>query len=239
MRHAFFTLLAAGAFVVSPAIVSAQPLEPRITAVATLPGDPRIVSAAGITRTESPLLTIENGAAFDPTANTLRLVIVGGLDGDARDADAVLAAVKWIKSDAPVATRARWIVSALPMADADGHARANAFQFPPAKGFYEDPEQPESRYVWRWAAYQAPDFLIEIRNDGAAAAAPGSLTLAFRDAHAAGLGSVPTAVVSASSPPAGLEKLLHLHFLIGSGVDVPMSIDVTRHGAHAFGVDDL
>ena len=51
------------------------------------------------------------------------------------------------------------------MADPDGHARAKPFTFPPVKGFYEDPEQPESRYVWRWVAYQAPDLVVEFRGD--------------------------------------------------------------------------
>jgi unsaturated rhamnogalacturonyl hydrolase len=195
-------------FLGAPAIGSAQLLEPRIAAVAALPGEPGMVSAAGITRTESPLLTIENAAAFNPASSRLRLVIVGGLDGDPRDADAVLAAAKWIKSEAPALIRDRWIVSALPMADPDGHARAKAFQFPPDKGFYENTEQPESRYVWRWTAYQAPDLIVDIRGDAAAADAPGSLTLAFRDARAAGLGSVPTAVVSATAPLRGLGTLL-------------------------------
>ncbi len=208
MRCALYVLLSAGAVIGSAALVSAQPLESQVAAAAALPGEPRIVSAAGVTRRETPLLTIENPSAFDPASTRLRLVIVGGLDGDARDADAVLAAVKWIKSTAPKAIRDRWIVSALPMADPDGRARDHALQFPPVKGFYEDTEQPESRYVWRWTAYQAPDLLIEIRGDAAAADAAGSLTLAFRDGHAAGLGSTATAVMPASAAPSALATVL-------------------------------
>ena len=74
-----------------------------------------------------------------------------------------------------------WIVSALPMADPDGHARARGrFTFPPVKGFYEDPEQPESRYVWRWVTYQAPDLVVEFRGDASRGEAPDSLTAALR-----------------------------------------------------------
>ena len=208
MRCTLHVLLAAGAVIGSAALVSAQPLESQVAAAAALPGEPRIVSAAGITRRETPLLTIENPSAFDPASTKLRLVIVGGLDGDARDADAVIAAVKWNKSGAPKAIRDRWIVSALPMADPDGRARDHAFQFPPAKGFYEDPEAPESRYVWRWVTYQAPDLVVEIRSDDSGGDATGSLTRALRDGHAAGLGSTTTAVMPAAAAPSALAKIL-------------------------------
>ncbi len=209
MRRALPGLLAAGALLASPAKVSAQPLETRLLASAALPGEPRSVSAAGVTRRETPLLTLENPSAFDPGAPKLRLVIVGGLDGGQRDAEAVLAAVRWIKRAAPKAIRDRWIVSALPMADPDGHARTRPFHFPPAKGFYDDPDQPESRYVWRWVTYQAPDLLIEIRGDAAGGDAADSLTAAFRDGGAAGLGSAATAIVSASAAPAALSQVLN------------------------------
>ena len=189
-------------------MIVTAPLDADLNALASLPGEPRIVSAAGITRSETPLLTLENPSAFDPAQATLRLVIVGGLDGDERGAQAVLAAVKWMKSRAPKTTRDRWIVSALPMADPDGRARTRPFHFPPVKGFYEDPEQPESRYVWRWVAYQAPDLLVEIRGDAAGGDAADSLTAAFRDGHAAGLGRTATAVLAASAPPEDLGKIL-------------------------------
>ena len=201
------TLLLIAAIGVLPATgPSAAALDAELTTVAAMPGEPRSISAAGITRGEAPLHTIENPSAFDPASTKLRLVIVGGLDGDERGARAALEAVRWLKRGAPKAIRDRWIVSALPMADPDGHARAKPYQFPPVKGFYEDPEQPESRYVWRWVAYQAPDLVVEIR-DGANDA-PGSLTAALSDSHAAGLDATPTAVVPASAPAADLGKIL-------------------------------
>ena len=135
-------------------------------------------------------------------------MIVGGLDGDERGAQAALAAVRWMKRDAPKALRDRWIVSALPMADPDGHARAKPFHFPPVKGFYEDPEQPESRYVWRWVAYQAPDLVVEIRGDVSGGDAPDSLTAALRETNAAGLGNAATAVLPVSAPLDDLQLTL-------------------------------
>ena len=145
-------------------------LDADLRAVAALPGEPGIVSAGGVTRSETPLLTIENPSAFDPASTKLRLVIVGGLDGDEKGARAAIDAVRWMKSGAPKRIRDRWTVSALPMADPDGRAHVKPYQFPPAKGFYEDPEQPESRYVWRWVTYQAPDLVVEIRGEAVRAA---------------------------------------------------------------------
>jgi unsaturated rhamnogalacturonyl hydrolase len=113
-----------------------------------------------------------------------------------------------MKTAAPRQIRDRWIVSALPMADPDGHAHTKPYRFPPAKGFYEDPEQPESRYVWRWVTYQAPDLVVEVRGDASAADAPDALTAALRDPAAAGLGRTETATLPASGSHDDLTKAL-------------------------------
>ncbi|MGH9140532.1 MAG: hypothetical protein ACRD2I_05250, partial [Vicinamibacterales bacterium] len=199
--------LAAACLGSAPDLFSA-PLDADLRALAAIPGEPRLVSAAGITRNDTPLLTIENPSAFDPAASRLRLVIVAGLDGDDRGARAALDAVRWLKRRAPKALRDRWTVSALPMGDPDGHARAKPFDFPPANGFYQDPEQPESRYVWRWVTYQAPDLVVEIRATGTDGEGAGSLAAALRDERAAGLGRTATATLPASAPAADLGKIL-------------------------------
>jgi rhamnogalacturonyl hydrolase YesR len=207
MRRAFLLLLAVCG-VASAVTIATAPLDAELKTLAALPGEPRSVSAAGITRAETPLQTIENPSAFDPASTKLRLVIVGGLDGDPRGAQAVIDAVRWLKRDAPKRIRDRWTISALPMADPDGHASARPFHFPPAKGFYEDAEQPESRYVWRWVAYQAPDLLVEFRGDASKGEAADSLTVALRDAGDAGLGRTAAAVLAASATHHDLEIAL-------------------------------
>src|SRR4051794_13652494 len=177
----------------------AASIDADLKALAALPGEPRLVSAAGITRNETPLLTIENPAPFDAAAKKRRLVIVGGLDGDPRSAQAAIEAVRWVKHGAPKRIRDGWIVSALPMADPDGGARTRPFHFPPTKGFYEDPEQPESRYVWRWVTYQAPDLVIEFRADIAGGGTDDSLGAALRGAGAAGLGPTATGLLPSTA----------------------------------------
>ena len=208
MRRPLRTLLAAVACLAPPPTATTASSDADLHIVAALPGEPRVVSAAGVTRAETAIATLENPSAFDPASRRLRLVIVGGLDGDHRAAQAVVAAVRWMKRGAPKATRDRWDVSALPLADPDGRARARPFHFPPVKGVYDDPEQPESRYVWRWVAYQAPDLVVEIRGDASGSEPPDSLAAALRNDRAAGLGSTTTAVLPASASPDELASLL-------------------------------
>src|SRR3954469_24543927 len=198
MNRPVLVLCVAAACLGAAPRASGASLDADLRLIASLAGEPQIVSAAGIARKDTPLLTIENRSAFDPSSSRLRLVIVGGLDSDERGARAALEAVRWLKRDAPRAIRDRWIVSALRMADPNGGAGATPFAFPPAKGFYDDPEQPETRYLWRWVAYQAPDLVIEFRADGSSSDAAGSLTAAMRATGAAGLGATAAAVLPAA-----------------------------------------
>lgn len=180
-----------------------------LEAVAALGGAPRTVSAAGTTRGDEPLLTLENGSPFDGADSERRLVLVGGLDGGAGAARIVLDAVRWFKTEAPEAERARWRVSALPLALPDTAGPPAAF--PPLDGFFDHPERPESRYVWRWVTYQAPDLVVEVRagdewsvragdGPGAERAPAGSLAAALADpANPSGLGPAATLLVTAGA----------------------------------------
>jgi rhamnogalacturonyl hydrolase YesR len=205
MPHYLLLLLALGVAQDRRAADVGQQLGPAVTSVAALRGEPSIVSAAGITRDETPLLTIENPGAFDLDRSMRRVVIVGGLDGDRASADAVLAAVRWFKTMAPASVRRRWSLSALPLADPAHRAAAAAFVFPPLNGFFDDAQQPESRYVWRWITYQAPDLVIEVRGPHADA---GTLAAAFADPNAAGLGAVPVEPVAAADAVNAVKRVL-------------------------------
>jgi hypothetical protein len=138
-----------------------QQLLGQLETIAARPGEPRVVSAAGVTRSVTPLLTIENTATFG-NSEQRRLVIVGGLNGDERGTRAILGALAWFKTGAPESLRRTWAVSAMPLADPHQHARTRPYQFPPVGGFFDDPDQPESRYAWRWASFQAPDLVLEV-----------------------------------------------------------------------------
>ena len=193
----------------SPA--GATELAAALDTVAAIGGEPRIVSGAGMTRDDVPLLTLENGAPFDASRSERRLVMVGGLDGDADAARIVLDALRWFKTEAPEAERARWLVSALPLALPGADAAGPPAIFPPVDGFFDHPERPESRYVWRWVAYQAPDLVVEVRvgdelnvragtGPDAEDLPTGSLAAALANpANLAGLGPVATLLATAGA----------------------------------------
>jgi len=178
-------------------------LRTELATIAQLAGEPHVVSAAGVTRSEVSLLTLENPSPFDvDRTDQRRLVIVAGLDGDERGTAAALAAVRWFKTSAPQALRQAWAISALPdalPADSTNAAGPPRLVFPPEAGFFDHPDQPESRYVWRWVTYQSPDLVLEIR---------GGDSIAWSGSGVAGLANLPlpseslAAAISSSSTSA-------------------------------------
>lgn len=140
-------------------------LRTEIRAVSALQGQPSTVSAGGLTRGNRELITLENATAFDPVEperGVRRLVIIGGLAGDAESAYLVLDAVRWFKEEASDNDRSAWAVSAMPLANPAAVGDLAELEFPPADGYFNDAEQPESRYLWRWVTYQAPDLVVVV-----------------------------------------------------------------------------
>ncbi len=74
--------------------------------IAAASGDPGIVSAAGTSRDGQPIRTLEHGAPFNPARSEPRLVLVGGLDGNADSSRIVSDAVYWLKREASDSVRA-------------------------------------------------------------------------------------------------------------------------------------
>lgn len=120
--------------------VALATLESDIRAVAALSGEPSIVAAAGLTRDDRQILTLENPWAFDPSSTRRRAVIYAA-GGNERSAAAVLDMMRWFKTRAPAALREEWAVSALPSADFDESER-HSFD--------------------RWLRFEAPDVAIEV-----------------------------------------------------------------------------
>ena len=151
--------------------------------------EPSHSSAAGVTRTGQALVTLENTGPFDTAANTrLRIIVVADND---RAAQAALAAIRWFKTAAPPNVRSRWELSAVFPSYARDATPAQQMHFPPEKGFFDHPEQPESRYLWRWVAYQAPDLVLQIRGgDVLSRGTPPSGSLAAAMAGGTELGTV-------------------------------------------------
>ena len=195
-------------------------LRAALESVAALDGAPGVVSAGGITRDETPLLTIENRTAYREGAERRRLVLVGGLDGGPESTQAVVEAVRWFKVEAPEAARARWTVSAMPLVDPGGGGLDGTDPFPPEEGYYDDAGRPEAHYLWRWVTYQTPDLVLVVGAGGddaggaenvlagALASHPGSPELGPVPSRAVAAGELATVVRDAvQAPPAAISPL--------------------------------
>jgi rhamnogalacturonyl hydrolase YesR len=179
----------------------------ELDAVAALAGEPHSVAAGGVTRTNSRILTLENPFPFVPSKQS-RLVIVAD---DERAARATLDAIRWFKTRAPKALRDRWAVSALLLAYGNDATPAQRLEFPPLKGFFDHPEQPESRYAWRWVTYQAPDLVLQIRGgDVLSRGTPPARSLAAAMAGGSEIGTAPVVFGTAreSDGPTLLQQVL-------------------------------
>ncbi len=194
----------------APAAAQVDDLRASLDEVAALPEQPAIVSAGGITRDQTALLTLENPTPFSEDAARRRLVLVGGLDGSVDGARAVVEAVRWFKIEASEAAREGWVISAMPLVDPDGTGLDATEPFPPEEGYYDDADRPEAHYAWRWVTYQAPDAVLVV---GAGAAAADSIERTLADAlvsHPGNpeLGPVPARAVVPANLPAEVRALV-------------------------------
>ena len=79
--------------------------------VAGLAGEPRHISAAGVTRTGQRIITLENMSPFDPSTPARRRIVV--VADNERAVRATLAAIRWFKTAAPRSIRDQWALSAV------------------------------------------------------------------------------------------------------------------------------
>jgi unsaturated rhamnogalacturonyl hydrolase len=140
--------------VILTAAALAANVEADLKAVAALPGEPSMVAAAGLTKDDGPILTLENRSAFDAASPKRRLVLFGTSDAAA---SVVIATARWFKIDpAAAALRQQTDLSILPLA---------AF----------DPADTKDLAITRWMTFQAPDAIVELDDEGAHPIGPGSV----------------------------------------------------------------
>ena len=183
-------------------------------------------SACGVTRSLTPIPALLDRNAYSADTSRVRVLLVGGLTGDAADVDLTLHALE-LYAGGGDGLALRVGLSAVPCANPDGlrqgrgpenGAGGNPAQgYPPEGNFYHDPENPEKRYLWRWLCLQAPDLVLEVRsgtgsvrwecNGPARRLAPGlgarevaddSLAAALGDGHPEGLGVIPAVRLTCS-----------------------------------------
>ena len=128
-------------------------------------------TACGVTRSLAPIPALLDRNAYSAETSRVRVLLLGGLSGRAADIDAALHALE-LYAGGGDGLVLRIALSAIPCANPDGlrlgrgpenGAGGNpGLGYPPAGNFYNDPENPEKRYLWRWLCFQAPDLVLEV-----------------------------------------------------------------------------
>jgi hypothetical protein len=120
----------------------------------------------------TPISALLHPDAYVATTPRARIVLLGGLSGRLDDTELAFQA---LHAYLEAGERLSRIValSAVPCGNPDALALHCAPEngaggipsagYPPEERFYDDPHNPESRYLWRWIGMQAPSLLLEIR----------------------------------------------------------------------------
>jgi rhamnogalacturonyl hydrolase YesR len=138
------------------------------------------LDASGLTCSCGAIPALVHRDAYLPKTDRTRVLLIGGLSGHQADVELALGTLdSYIKGGNRGGSRlsrtiARTIaLSAVPCGNPDGLSSDTAPKnsaggnpgggYPPLDNFFHDPQNPEARYLWRWASFQAPDLALEVR----------------------------------------------------------------------------
>ncbi len=128
------------------------------------------LSACGVTRSDASIASLVHVDAYAPKTSRWRVLLLAGLDGDVRGVELAMATLRRIASPGSSRMSELLAVSAIPCANPDGlgvgpendAGGIPSRGYPPTDGFFDHPANPESRYLWRWIGFQAPDLILEL-----------------------------------------------------------------------------
>jgi len=144
-------------------------LEPALHNLVRQRLDTSEVSYCGITKSGYQIPVLLHKGAYDFSGDCTRILIIGGTNGTDDDLQLSLDVIETIANYLNDFNALS--ISYIPCLDYDGYmGNPQAPQtegklmrgFPPDGNYFFDPEIPESRYIWRWLSYQAPDLVIEL-----------------------------------------------------------------------------
>ncbi len=176
-------------------------------------------SACGVTRSEREIPALLDGDAYVPATSRARVLLVSGLSGRPDDVAQAVRALGVFAAGGPQLA-SEIALSAVPCGNPDGLAAdagpGNGAGGDPSTGYpregnyFHDQQNPETRHLWRWVGFQAPDLVLELRsgnhtrweaNQSAGPMAPavgamplrddGSLLAALGTGNPNGLGAIP------------------------------------------------
>lgn len=139
----------------------AGPADERVKDIAGRLAAPGVLwSAVGVTRRGTAIPALLTADDFDYNTRKTRVLLIGGIDGGQASTDAVADAIRWFyNAPEAKALRAKYAVSAAPLANPDGKTLP---AFPPKGEAYNVAETAEALYLWRWIGMQAPDYVLVV-----------------------------------------------------------------------------
>ena len=117
--------------------------------------------------TKSPFFSTRAPTIFP--GDCTRILVIGGVDGTANNVQLLLDVIDTITNHYNDFNALS--ISYVPCLDYDAYISNPqtpqtegklTHRFPPDGNYFFDSEIPESRYIWRWVSYQAPDLVIEL-----------------------------------------------------------------------------
>lgn len=126
-------------------------------------------AAIGVTRQGQPIPVLLAEDAYQLKSPRKRVLVVAGLDQQPASTTAAQKLVEWYERDPKAAELRKSVsLSVIPQLFPAGMSAASVpAVFPPANRYYDDPEAPEIRYLWRWIALYGADFVIDLRSGNA------------------------------------------------------------------------
>ena len=217
-------------------------LEPALRNLVKQQLDASDTTYCGITKNGYQIPVLLHKSAYDFAADCPRILVIGGINGTGGDVQLILDVIETITSHYNDFNTLS--ISYIPCLDYDayiGSPQTSQIQgklthgFPPEGNYFFDPEIPESRYIWRWVSYQAPDLVIELSlgesiqiepneaapdfiadMDTAGPVSDDSLIGALGRRHESNLGSIPGARITGTSEQVASKTVELLHKMVDS-----------------------
>ena len=204
------------------------------------------ISYCGITKNGYQIPVLLHKSAYDFSGDCTRILVIGGVNGTDNNVQLTLDAIETITNQ--YNNFDALSISYIPCLDYDAHIGnlqppetqpKLTHGFPPDGNYFFDPEIPDSRYIWRWISYQAPDLVIElslgvstriesneaapafiIDIDGVDAVSDDSLIGALGRKHESNLGSIPGVRITGTSEQIASKTVELLYKVVDSrGID--------------------
>ena len=125
----------------------------------------------GVTRRDTQIASLVHLDAYSDDSDRHRVLLVGGLSGAQEEVDAIFTVLRSYASSQRI--RNRVALSAIPAANPDGldlgagplngSGGNPSIGYPPEGGFFNHETDPETRYLWRYIGFMAPDYVVEVR----------------------------------------------------------------------------